>query len=152
MDETRTRTPTKVRPLTGNDYDRWGALWQGYLDFYRVTLTEDVTKSTWERLLDPNVDMHGLAAERDETVIGVVHYLFHPVTWSTSVRCYLEDLFVSEGARCTGAGAALIRAVYDAADARGADQVYWLTEEDNHTAQKLYDRVGRKTPFIKYQR
>ena len=52
----------------------------------------------------------------------------------------------------TGAGRGLIEAVYAAADARGADQVYWLTQADNETARRLYDRVARLTPFIKYQR
>ena len=81
-----------------------------------------------------------------------MHYLFHPVSWSRSDRCYLEDLFVSPDARGTGAGRALIEAVYGAADAAGANQVYWMTAHDNETARRLYDRVARLTPFIKYQR
>ena len=89
---------------------------------------------------------------RRARLVGFVHYLFHPVTWSTANRCYLEDLFVSPKARGTGAGRALIEAVYRAADEAGADQVYWLTAQDNATARRLYDRVGRLTPFVKYQR
>jgi ribosomal protein S18 acetylase RimI-like enzyme len=81
-----------------------------------------------------------------------VHYLFHPITWSIAERCYLEDLFVSPSARGAGAGRALIEAVYRSADAAGADQVYWLTAASNEAARRLYDRVGRATPFIKYQR
>jgi len=30
--------------------------------------------------------------------------------------------------------------------------VYWLTQDFNHTARNLYDRVAQLTPFIKYQR
>ncbi len=85
-------------------------------------------------------------------MLGFVHYLFHPVTWSADPRCYLEDLFVAEAARGLGAGAALVNGVYAAADARGADQVYWFTQASNTTARKLYDRVGRLTPFVKYRR
>ena len=143
---------TEIRSLRDGDRARWGELWDGYLAFYRVSLPQEVTEQTWGRLLDPSVDMHGLGAFRLGELVGIVHYLFHPVTWSTSERCYLEDLFVGKEARCTGAGAALIRGVYEAADERGADQVYWLTEDDNHTAQQLYDRIARRTPFIKYQR
>ncbi|MCZ7597268.1 MAG: GNAT family N-acetyltransferase, partial [Gammaproteobacteria bacterium] len=39
-----------------------------------------------------------------------------------------------------------------AADANGSPAVYWLTQEFNHTARNLYDRIGRVTPFIKYVR
>jgi ribosomal protein S18 acetylase RimI-like enzyme len=49
-------------------------------------------------------------------------------------------------------GRALIKAVYAAADARGADQVYWLTRSDNATARRLYDQVASATEFIKYRR
>ncbi|MEM7138439.1 MAG: GNAT family N-acetyltransferase [Myxococcota bacterium] len=144
----------KIRALRPDDRTTWQTLWTGYLDFYRVTLPPEVTNGTWDRLVDAEVDIHGLVAEGPATgqVVGIVHFLFHPVTWSAAPRCYLEDLFVSDQARRTGAGRALIEAVYDAADARQADQVYWLTEEGNHVARRLYDQVGQHTPFIKYRR
>ncbi len=128
-------------------------MWQGYLAFYKVTLDAEVTDTAWRRLLDPDEDMHGLCAiSGDGEMIGIVHYLYHRVTWAIADRCYLEDLFVADSARGTGAGRALIEAVYAAADQRGADQVYWLTQDFNETARRLYDRVARLTPFIKYQR
>lgn len=142
-----------IRPLAAADRDAWAPLWQGYLDFYKTDLAPEVTDVTWNRLLDPAEDMHCLVAENETgEMIGVVHYLYHRVTWAVADRCYLEDLFVAEAARGTGAGRALIEAVYKAADERGADQVYWLTQDFNEEGRRLYDRVGRVTPFIKYQR
>jgi GNAT superfamily N-acetyltransferase len=64
---------------------------------------------------------------------------------------YLQDLYVAPEARGP-ARAALIEAVYAAADAAGRPNVYWLTQEFNTTARRLYDRIGTATPFIKYQR
>lgn len=142
-----------IRPLAAADRQAWGPLWQGYLDFYRTELAAEVTYITWARLLDPAEDMHCLVAEAAAgEMIGIVHYLYHRVTWAIADRCYLEDLFVAETARGAGAGRALIEAVYAAADKRGADQVYWLTQDFNEAGRRLYDRVGRLTPFIKYQR
>jgi len=142
-----------IRPLTAADRAAWDPLWQGYLAFYKTELAREVTDVTWSRLLDAAEDMHCLVAENDSGVmIGIVHYLYHRVTWAVADRCYLEDLFVAESARGTGAGRALIEAVYAAADAHGADQVYWLTQDFNEDGRRLYDRVGRLTPFIKYQR
>ena len=143
----------RVRALARSDHDAWLPLWRGYLAFYRTSLASEVTAETWRRLHDPAHPLHGFGAAKDgERLVGFVHYLFHPVTWSIADRCYLEDLFVSPEARGGGAGGALIEAVYEAADAAGADQVYWLTERENETARRLYDRVGRLTPLIKYRR
>lgn len=145
--------PIAIRPLAAADRPAWDPLWQGYLAFYKTDLASEITDVTWARLLDPAEDMHCLVAENDAgEMIGIVHYLYHRVTWAVADRCYLEDLFVAESARGTGAGRALIEAVYAAADERGTDQVYWLTQESNAEGRRLYDRVGRVTPFIKYQR
>ena len=43
-------------------------------------------------------------------------------------------------------------AVYEAADKAGAPSVYWTTQDFNETARKLYDRIAKLTPFIRYNR
>ena len=144
--------PVRIRPLEADDYDSWLPLWKGYLDFYEVSVPGEVTAETWRRLIDPDGSVFGFGAIVGGRLVGIVHYLFHPVTWAIADRCYLEDLFVSPEARGSGAGRALIEAVYRAADAAGADQVYRLTAQSNKTAQLLYDRIGQRTPFIKYRR
>lgn len=142
-----------IRPLTHTDRAQWNNLWQGYLTFYESAVPEEVTDLTWQRILDPEAPIQAFcAAQPDGKLLGFVHYLFHPVTWAAGPRCYLEDLFTSIDARGQGVGRALIEAVYEAADQRGADQVYWLTQEFNTTARKLYDQVAKVTPFIKYRR
>ncbi len=142
-----------VRPLNVSDRDRWSALWCAYLDFYETTVSEEVYASTFARLLsdDPN-SFNCLVAEQGGTLVGLTHYLFHAHAWKMERVCYLQDLFVAPETRGTGAGAALINAVYAAADAEGAPSVYWLTQEFNHTARKLYDQIGTLTPFIRYNR
>lgn len=142
-----------IRPLQAADRIQWDPLWQGYLTFYEQNLPSEVTDCTWRRLLDPDVDIHGLCAVGEAgRLLGIVHFLYHPVTWSVQDRCYLEDLFVDPRARGLGIGRKLIEAVYGAADERAAQQVYWLTQDFNHVARALYDRVAKLTPFIKYQR
>jgi GNAT superfamily N-acetyltransferase len=143
----------EIRTFHEDDRDEWDRLWRGYLAFYETTLSDQVSETTWESLLDPEEPILGFCAVApDGKLLGIVHYLFHPVTWSVGPRCYLEDLFTAPEARGQGVGKALIEAVYAAADARGADQVYWLTQESNATARRLYDQVAHATPFIKYRR
>ncbi|MEL6997972.1 MAG: GNAT family N-acetyltransferase [Pseudomonadota bacterium] len=142
-----------VRDLTAEDEPQWRVLWTGYLEFYETSVTEDIYQTYFQRLLgnDPQ-DYHGLVAEKDGELIGLTHYLFHRHGWRIENVVYLQDLFVSTAARGTGAGRALIEAVYERADAAGCPSVYWLTQDFNTTARHLYDRIATKTPFIKYQR
>lgn len=98
-----------IRPLAAADRAAWDPLWQGYLSFYKTDLAPEITDITWSRLLDGAEDMYCLVAENaDGDLVGIVHYLYHPETWAVADRCYLEDLFVAEAERGTGAGRALI--------------------------------------------
>lgn len=143
---------TVVRALQHDDFDAWLPLWKGYLEFYETELEDEITRHTFERLIDTSIDMFGALALNDEgEAVGMVNWLTHPGTWSRGQYVYLEDLFVSVNARGTGAGRALIEHVHQWAEAAGATKVYWLTADSNKTAQQLYDRVATKTGFIHYQ-
>ncbi|SMX22431.1 GNAT family N-acetyltransferase [Boseongicola aestuarii] len=144
---------THVRPLTTHDKPEWTRLWRAYLAFYETELPQQVYDTTFGRLLgdDPH-DFHGLIAEVDGKPVGLTHYLFHRHGWKIENTCYLQDLYADPEVRGQGVGRALIEAVYEAADAAGAPSVYWLTQDFNAEARKLYDRVGKLTPFIKYAR
>ena len=110
-------------------------------------------QSTFARLLgDDPQDFSGLLAVRGGRPVGLVHFLFHRHCWKIENTCYLQDLFAEPAARGTGVGRALIEAVYAAADAAGTPSVYWLTQDTNTTARRLYDRIGTLTPFIEYAR
>lgn len=141
-----------VRPLTSSDFDIWLPLWQGYLEFYEVQISDQVTRATFDRLVDQNISMFGaLAISESGEAVGLVNWLMHPGTWSVNDSCYLEDLFVNAEFRGQGVGRALIEHVRQWAETQNAAKVYWLTAESNVTAQQLYDRVAKKTGFIQYQ-
>jgi len=143
----------QIRPPVAADEKQWRDLWQQYLVFYKSNVSSDVTRHTWNELINDSGSIHGFVAE-DNTgqLLGLVHYLFHPVTWAIAPRCYLEGLFTTPEARGKGVGRTLIEAVTKAARLKGSDQVYWLTERDNVQAQALYDKIATKTGFIKYQK
>lgn len=144
---------TLIRPIEPDDEPVWRLLWRDYLAFYETELPETVYATSFARLTDPEVrDYGGLLAFRDDVPVGLVHFVFHRHGWHVADICYLQDLYVAPDARGTGAARALVEAVYAEADASGAAGVYWLTQEFNVTARRLYDRLGRVTPFIKYVR
>lgn len=142
-----------IRPLQPEDEQAWRALWTEYLVFYESSVSEEVYQTHFARLLgDDPQDFHGLVAELDGALVGLVHYVFHRHGWKVENVCYLQDLYTSQAARGQGVGRALIEAVYAKADQADAPSVYWLTQNFNQTARRLYDQIATLTPFIKYQR
>lgn len=146
------RADLTISPLRADERSAWEPLWQSYMEFYKTSVPAEATECAWERLHDPKELMFGLGAYIDGRLCGFVHYLFHRSFWTIGDYCYLQDLFVTEAARGTGCGRALIEAVADKALEAGADRVYWLTQEDNHTARALYDKVAARSGFIQYRR
>lgn len=97
--------------------------------------------------------MFGLVAVGDGgELVGFVHAIVHPSTWTTASYTYLEDLYVAPAGRGGDVGGALIEATAEAARARGSSRVYWQTQEYNGRARSLYDHVGQLTSFIVYER
>jgi GNAT superfamily N-acetyltransferase len=145
-----------VRSVLAADFARWLPLWEGYNAFYRragpTALPETVTRTTWARFLDPAEPVHALVAESDGELLGLVHYIFHRSTISIPPVCYLQDLFTVEHVRGGGVGRSLIEAVAARAREAGAERLYWLTHETNHTAMRLYDAVAERSGFIVYRR
>ena len=72
----------KIRALKSEDQPEWRRLWTGYLEYYETSVTDEVYRTTFARLLgdDPR-DYHGLVAEQAGSLVGLTHYLFHRHCW-----------------------------------------------------------------------
>ena len=143
----------KVREATPDDREAWNPLWEGYQQYYEVDLSA-TTDNTWRRMMSPGPDgPYCLVCEDDAgQLIGFTTYLYHGHTWQPEPRCYLVDLYTEPRYRGRRVGRSLIEAVYEKADKHGCSQVYWLTQDFNEAGRRLYDKVAKLTPFIKYQR
>lgn len=143
-----------IRPLHKDDEGEWRRLWTAYLAFYETVLPEEIFATTFARLTGEVSDgeYHGLIATLDGKPVGLAHYLFHRSCWTIGNVCYLQDLFADPDVRGSGIGRALIEGVYAKATEAGSPEVYWMTQEFNATARRLYDRIADKTPFIVYQK
>jgi GNAT superfamily N-acetyltransferase len=141
----------RVRALERADRPQWVPLWRAYLDFYRAQWSDEIANATFARIFDALEPVHALVAERGDELIGLAHYLFQRSTWLMGPQCYLQDLYVSEAARGSGVGRALIAAVVGAAKEAGAARVFWNTRETNAVARRLYDAVAERSGFIQYR-
>ncbi|WOF73038.1 GNAT family N-acetyltransferase [Parvibaculaceae bacterium PLY_AMNH_Bact1] len=142
----------QIRPLLPEDKPQWLPLWQGYLTFYETELAPEITEDTWARLMLASGNIFGLGAINTAgELVGFTHYLLHGGTWGPGPICYLEDLYVSEPARGTGTGRALIEALAARGREAGWQSIYWQTASSNKTAQHLYDKLATRTDWVRYE-
>jgi GNAT superfamily N-acetyltransferase len=143
----------EIRRLTKDDFDEWKKLWSVYLAFYDTSVNDLVYETTFGRLISKDYrGQNAIIASKNNQLVGLAHYIFHPDNWNIEDDCYLQDLFVVETFRGHGIGRSLIEGVYAEADKRGSPSVYWLTEKTNYRARALYDKLAYATSFIEYSR
>ncbi len=95
------------------------------------------------RLLDDDATEYLLGAVDGGTqACGVCQLRFRHSVWTSSVDCWLEDLFVADSARGRGVGRALVEAACARARERGAARIELDTNESNTGAIALYESLG----------
>jgi len=135
----------KIRPIENRDFPDWLPLWDGN---NLGTRDEAVTSETWARLCDPEFPVHGLVAEKDGKLAGLVHYIEHPTTGSLKNICYMQDVYVDPDCRQKGIAKKLIEELATIGQKqKNWTRIYWMAEESNIAAQKLYDQIGVKLNF-----
>ena len=141
-----------IRPMVEADHDAFLTMWSAFV----ATDPNEPGNSAmgpenWARVMDPANPMQGLVARDDTgTPLGFAVYLTFPFSWSMGEVCYLLDLFVTETARGQRIGEALIHAMEDIGRAKGWYKIFWMTQAQNHSAQRLYERVAVRRDYIRY--
>ncbi len=134
----------KTRPLIFNDFPAWLPLWN---ENNAGHINEKVTSQTWQRLCDPAQSVFGFAAFDKEELVGILHYILHPVTGSINNACYMQDLFTLPSHRNKGIAKKLLQALYQEHKQQKWARIYWVAEENNAAAQQLYKSFGVKLDF-----
>jgi GNAT superfamily N-acetyltransferase len=126
------------------DLDDLLPLMRGYCDFYKVSPgDEDLLALSRALIADPDREgVQLIARDPDGRALGFATIYW---SWSTSDAARLgvmNDLFVTEAARGSGAAQALIEACRRQCASRGIKRLSWQTAPDNARAQAVYERVG----------
>lgn len=139
-----------VRPLDAADELPWRVLFRGYRDFYRLQEDEEVVSRVWSWLMDHQHECRGLVATSENDIMAIGHYRRFSRPSTGTVGIWLDDLFTSPASRGKGAARALIHRLTEMAGSEGRSVVRWITADDNHHAQGLYDQVATRTHWVTY--
>jgi len=91
-----------------------------------------------------------LVAEKDGAVVGYAYAAIEPLSWKElRGECgFIHDLLVTEEARGSGVGDALLNASIDWLRERGMPRVMLWTAPHNHAAQRLFGRLGFRATMV----
>lgn len=143
-----------IRLATLADLDVLAALFDAYRQFYRQAPDRALARSFLHDRLQNNESVILLAEDEGRQIIGFCQ--LYPTFCSVEAKPIysLYDLFVSPGARRSGAGRALLLAAEALAAERGKARMDLTTAKTNTAAQAAYASLGwvRDEVFYAYSK
>jgi ribosomal protein S18 acetylase RimI-like enzyme len=104
-----------------------------------------IRETTGVLLRDDATEFLLAAPEREARPAGVCQLRYRLSVWTGTDDCWLEDLYVDDGARGIGLGRALVTAAADRAAARGCRRMELDVNEQNTAALAFYEQMGFTT-------
>ena len=143
----------EIEPVTAETFSRIEPLLAAYQRFYEIEdIDSERNRAFFSRFVGTDRDGWLLGAWQNGEPVGFGCYYRFLSSLSAVETVLMNDLYVTEEARGSGIGRALIEAGAGLARQAGASWLEWNTAPDNHTAQALYDNTGaEKSTWINYE-
>jgi GNAT superfamily N-acetyltransferase len=140
-----------VRPAEREDRPQLLHLIEGYFAFYRTPFDPSKVETLLDLLQeDPGLGVQ-LVAEAEGRLQGFASLYACLDTLVADRILVMNDLFVDPSFRNHGVGAALFDASLAYVTEHGYVRLDWVTAQDNHDAQRFYERHGgRRGPWVSY--
>ena len=140
-----------IRNIQIKDKADWEKLYQGYADFYKVEITEEILNTVWNWLHDLKHELNGLVYEIDNHIVAIAHYRRMPSPLRGKDIGFLDDLYVHPDYRGRKIGEDIINKLNEISKERGWGLIRWITRNDNYNAKSLYDRIAKKSTWDVYE-
>lgn len=138
-----------IRPMGAGDAAALAHLLAGYSREMRHAAPSPPDPALAAGILaDPKAEL--LGAFQGETPLGFVLFFDLPEAISGRRAGQIDDLYVSPDARGHRLAQRLIGAVADLGRQRGWVHLRWLVPQDNLAAQRAYDRLAERAPWLSF--
>jgi GNAT superfamily N-acetyltransferase len=147
------RRACTVRRARRDDLPALVALCAAHADYERADYAPAGKAQRLERVLfAASPRLHAWVASGGDGLVGYATAATEFSTWTAGEFLHMDCLYVRDGERGAGIGAALLQAVLRFARAQGIAQVQWQTPAWNRDAARFYRRHGAlgsdKTRFV----
>lgn len=147
-------TQTMIQLATINDLQAVAELFDQYRQFYQQAPDVALATAFITARLNNQDSVIFVAENSDKKIIGFCQIYPSFCSVIAAKIGVLYDLYVSESARKTGAGRALMLAAHKYAAKNDMARLDLTTAKDNHAAQALYESLGwvRDEVFYTYSK
>ena len=140
-----------IRFLEQKDKKNWSKLYNGYADFYKVTMNKEILETLWGWIHDDSHIVNGIFYELEDRIVGIAHYRTMPRPIKGQYIGFLDDLFVEPNFRGQKIAQKLINYLKALSKDNNWDGIRWITHFSNENAKKLYDKIANNTGFELYE-
>ena len=140
-----------IRKLEQKDKENWAKLYNGYADFYKVSMNSGILDTIWKWIHDETHDVNAICFELEGKIVGIAHYRTMPRPIKGQYIGFLDDLFVEPEFRGQKIAQKLISYLKSLSKANNWDGIRWITHSSNENANKLYNKIANNTGFELYE-
>ena len=142
----------RVESLKINDKKQWCKLYQGYADFYKMPMNDDILDTVWSWIFDEENKFYAIGARSSQgNLVGFMHFREMPSPLRGSLIGFLDDLYVHPDYRGSGVVQSLFKELKSLAQKNYWPYVRWITASDNQRARAVYDKISGTIDFVTYQ-
>jgi GNAT superfamily N-acetyltransferase len=131
-----------IRPATRDDVPLILRFVRELAEFEREPDAVEATEAMLAHALFEEKAAEAVIAERDGVAVGFAVFFHNFSTWTGRKGLYLEDLYVTPGARGSGVGTALLRHLAALAMTRDCARFEWAVLDWNQPAIDFYTAMG----------
>ena len=141
-----------VESLQKNDKEQWRKLYQGYADFYKMPMNEDILDTVWSWIFDEDNKFYAIGVRSSQgKLVGFMHFREMPSPLRGTLIGFLDDLYVHPEYRGSGMVQSLFKELKSLAQKNDWPYVRWITASDNQRARAVYDKISGTIDFVTYQ-
>ena len=141
-----------VESLQIDDKEQWRELYQGYADFYKMPMNEDILDTVWSWIFDEDNKFYAIGVRSSQgKLVGFMHFREMPSPLRGTLIGFLDDLYVHPEHRGSGMVQSLFKELKSLALKNDWPYVRWITASDNQRARAVYDKISGTIDFVTYQ-
>ena len=140
-----------IRKLERKDKENWAKLYNGYADFYKVSMNTGILDTLWSWIHDKDHVVNGICFELEGKIVGIAHYRTMPRPIKGQYIGFIDDLFVQPDFRGQKIAQKLISHLKSISKGNNWSGIRLIPHSSKENSKKLYNKIANNTGYELYE-